>query len=114
MKFCEFPEHRIPFSGYGMYYYMTEVPPTSHCKISEKESLNDRKTFLEIGCISISLNINQKYTGKISELIQYLAFVYKTADTNRKQAIISYLSTCFRYLFVLTLVEVLSTQLKYK
>ena len=51
MKFCEFPEHRIPFSGCGMYYYMTEVPPTSHCKISEKESLNDWKKFLEIGCV---------------------------------------------------------------
>ena len=115
MKFCEFPEHRIPFSGCGMYYCMTKVPPTSHCKISEKESLNDRKTFLEIGCISsVSLNINQKYTGKISQLIQYLAVVYKTVDTNRKQAIVSYLSTCFRYLFVLTLVEVFSTQLKYK
>ena len=117
MKFCEFPEHRIPFSGCGMYYYMTEVPPTSHCKISEKESLNDWKKFLEIGCVNsihVSLNINQKYTGKISQLIQYLAFVYKTADTSRKQAIVSYLSTSFRYLFVLTLVEVLSTQLKYK
>ena len=53
MKFCEFQGHRIPFSGYGMYYYMTEVPPTSHCKISEKESLNDWKQFLEIGCVNI-------------------------------------------------------------
>ena len=51
MKFCEFPEHRIPFSGYGMYYYTTEVPPTSHCKISEKERLNDRNKVLDIGCV---------------------------------------------------------------
>ena len=79
-----------------MYYYMTEVPPTSHCKISEKESLNDWKKVFKIGGVdSISLNINQKYTGKISELIQYLAFVYKAADTNRTQATLICFSTCF-------------------
>ena len=92
MKFCEFPEHRIPFSGYGMYYYTTEVPPTSHCKISEKERLNDRNKVLGIG---LSLNINQKYTCKISELIQYLDFIHKVADTNRKRAIVICWSTCF-------------------
>lgn len=80
-----------------MYYYMIEVPPTSHCKISEKESLNDWKKVLEIGA---SPNINQKYTAKISELIQHLVFVYKARGTNRKQAIVICLSTCFRYLFL--------------
>ena len=68
---------------------MTEVPPTSHCKISEKESLNDWMKVLEIGWVhsmyDISLNNNQKYKGKISEFIQYLAFFNKAADTNRKQ-----------------------------